>query len=129
MERKYLARDLNAGDVRRVAALLTQEMDRLMDLGQRVKAGKEEGDTVDPQAAEQAGREVIQVLLTEYLDTLWEWVADLSGMSTDELDKQPMEYPVGVLEELVATQDVAGFIERVQSFAGSLSTLSGRGTG
>lgn len=88
-------RDLKAKDCRRMAQILAKSVpydaaSKLLSKGKDVDAGK-------------VGYDIIVGLVNQGSDDVWAFIADVAGISTDELDEKPVDYPIQVVKAIVAS--------------------------
>lgn len=108
-------RKLNAGDIYRVATLVSSELDLINEIAKRRDGeGQEEYQT-------RVGGELLKAISGRHLAELWDWIADLAGMTVEELNQSPMDTPLVVIEEVIGGDDVAGFTAAVRKLAQKLT--------
>ena len=122
---RVTVRPLLAKDVRLVARLLATELDAIQ---QMVEVRPDESKET---RAMRVGLDLFKALLVRHLDVLWEWLADVGGMTPEELDAAPAETPVLIIEGLAEGDGLRSFFARARSLAERLETRAppGPGTG
>jgi hypothetical protein len=101
-------RNLKAKDVRLIVGVLGKELPRLID-----ELKPAEGEAKE-EHAQRIGREMVALLLERHIDSLWEWIADLGGMTPEELGEADAHIPVKIVEEVIAGQSAMDFFGHVQ---------------
>lgn len=101
-------RSLKAKDSKRLAKILSQNIDAMKKFS---KIDKE-----DENARKEVGFEIIKSILENHVEEIWDWLADLNGMTTEELDEAAIETPILIIKEI-------GESEGFKSFLGSASGL------
>lgn len=105
-------RKLRASDVRTVARILGPQVKNL-PTGKDVEASN-------------IGRDLFASILSDNMDDLWAWLADLAGMTSDQLDEQPMHVPLDIIERVMEDEDIGPFGERLRQLL--TKDRSGSGT-
>jgi len=95
-------RNLRAADVWQVAPVVADELQMIQQL-QREQRGEQE-----------VGMAMIHRLVEKHLDRLRGWLADLAGMTPEELDEQSVDAPFEIIEQLQASEELPRFFERVR---------------
>lgn len=49
------------------------------------------------------------------------WLADIAGMSVEEFEKQPFDFPLEVIEQIAEQEDLNAFLQRVRGLMSKLS--------
>lgn len=106
-------RSLQASDVRVVARVLGPQIKNLP-----ADAKSDPGEI---------GRSLISKVLSDNMDDLWAWLADMAGMSPDQLDEQPLETPLLIIEKVMEDEHIGPFGERLRKLLPKDTTQSGTG--
>lgn len=108
---RLTVRPLKAGDVRTVARILAPQIRNLPS-----------GKSADP---ESIGRDLFASMLEKNTDELWAWLADLAGMTSQELDDQPMTAPFDIIQKVLEDDDIGPFAKQLQSLLSKAQTGAG----
>lgn len=49
------------------------------------------------------------------------WLADIAGMSVEEFEQMPFDYPLEVIEQIAEQEDLNGFLQRVKGLQSKLA--------
>lgn len=103
-------RQLTGKDIRMVSPAIGRAM-RNLDLREMTASteGDTEGDTESEQYKQQVGINVMSYLLENEVDALWDWIADLCGMTAEQLDQAPLETPMQVLRQVFQSGYISHF--------------------
>lgn len=112
MTKEINLRPLKAADAKRLAKLLAEELDMLSDLA----PAAQDGSPVDAEQRRKTGARMVQTLIGKHADTLWEWLADLAGMTAEELDESPLDTPLRIAKALSESEDMTSFLDYAKSF-------------
>lgn len=69
------------------------------------------------------GITILEVVMKHAEDQLYEFLADLVGMTPDEFAKEPFEAPIMIIETLNEQEDLKGFFKKAQ---GLMKLFSGK---
>jgi hypothetical protein len=96
-------RKLNAGDVRKIAAIMAKNASALTDLPAR--------DEGEPEEVHQqrVGIAMFSGLLASGMDDVWAFLASVAQMGVDEFDAQEPDAPLKVIEAIVDGGQFPGF--------------------
>lgn len=77
----------------------------------------------------EVGVAVLHRALTQSLPQLRPWIADLAGITPEQLKEKRLDFPVQVIQQLIDSGELdKSFFEQVRQLASSLMTLSSGGT-
>ncbi len=102
--RKLLAKDIYV-----VGKMIRKVLPKLMGMDFKEQPGEDKKDK-----AMRIGQECLPFIFDECFEDAWAWLADVSGCTIEEFDSKPLDFPVEVIGELIATEDMNLFLERVQ---------------
>tara|TARA_R100001530_G_scaffold115282_1_gene82203 strand:+ start:339 stop:737 length:399 start_codon:yes stop_codon:yes gene_type:complete len=102
-ERKAMTevRELKAKDLKTVAKMLGKL--KASNVAEIFKSA----ETASPM---QTGVALFQILAADVTDEIYEWLADLAGLTVEELDELPAATPVDIVKELVSRGDWKSFL-------------------
>ena len=106
-------RALNAGDLHRVGGMLAKISPKLVAIDMTKRDGEEQAEH-----ATRVGKQLVPMLLQECYQDAWAWLADLSGMTVEEFNNQPIDAPMQVIEALANQEDLRGFFSRAAALIG-----------
>ena len=106
-------RALNAGDLHRVGGMLAKISPKLVAIDMTKRDGEEQAEH-----ATRVGKQLVPMLLQECYQDAWSWLADLSGMTVEEFNNQPIDAPMQVIEALANQEDLRGFFSRAAALIG-----------
>lgn len=115
-------RNLNAKDVKRMAQLLGSEFELLKEV-----TSETPGETKEEQQG-RVGMAIANALLNRHLDTMWDWLADIAQMTTEELDEAPPGKLLEIIQHLKESGDLLSFFGQVRQFAAQLKKPEELGT-
>ncbi|MFW6278481.1 MAG: hypothetical protein ACOC1T_03670 [Halorhodospira sp.] len=102
-------RKLKASDVWQVAPVVADELQLIQQLYREQRTENE------------IGMAILHRLVERHLDRLRSWLADLAGMTPEELDEQSLDAPFEIIDQLRKSEDLPRFFERVRRVVGSSS--------
>lgn len=68
---------------------------------------------------EEIGKELFMILVNACYDEAWDWLADVAGMTRDELMEASLDTPLEIVQQISKSEDVAGFFKRVSQLTES----------
>lgn len=107
-------RSLRASDIRQLSGVIGQELGVLADL-----AGDENKDPT------KVGMALFERILTKHVDALWSWLADVANMTPEELDEQPLTFPVEIVREIQRRGEFRPLLDALFSQTGKAGNGSG----
>lgn len=69
----------------------------------------------DEAARRAAGFAMLQALVERHLETLWDWLADMGGMTAQELDEAPLKTLPELVQAIGESEDFTDFLDYVKS--------------
>jgi|AntDeeMinimDraft_6_1070357.scaffolds.fasta_scaffold00531_2 hypothetical protein len=64
------------------------------------------------------GQAVFSLLADKLYEDVWDWLADVSGQSKDDLLAQPIEYVPELINHLAKSEDLTNFFTKVRGLVG-----------
>lgn len=102
-------RSFRGKDIRTLAAIAAKNAAALSN----VRRGADE--SADDFKA-RFGREVFETLALNSLPEIWAWVADIGGMTAEELDDAPVTAFIEIVETVLQLPDTADFFAKVSAY-------------
>lgn len=64
------------------------------------------------------GQSIFSLLADKLYEDVWEWLADVSGQTKDDLLAQPIEYVPELINHLAESEDLTNFFTKVRGLVG-----------
>lgn len=117
MSEQVQIRSLHGDDVFTLAPILADQLQHAQQL------------SVEGRGESEVGVAVLHRALTQSLPQLRPWIADLAGITPEQLKEKPVDFPIQVLQQLMDSGELSqDFFGQVRRLAESLMTLGSGGT-